>query len=197
MALEQSLLAPSPLAAASDGERSAALIQRYAAGDQGAFDDLVREHQQAAYLAAWRIVGDGEAAHDTTQEAFLRVMRHHSQYDPARPFRAWLLSIVRNLAIDTLRRRRRFAHPDQLRDLGSAPVAPALEGVELRERVALVLADVPEKYRDILVMREMEGMPAEDIATQIGVDYGTTRWRLHQARRLFREAWIARFGEEL
>lgn len=196
MALDQSLLAP-PVAVADAGcERSVALIRRYAAGDQQAFDELVREHQQAVYLAAWRIVGDGETAHDVTQEAFLRVMRHHTQYDPARAFRTWLLSIVRNLAIDALRRRRRFEHPGQLQNLSSPLVAAPMEGVELRERVAAVLADVPEKYRDILVMREMEGIPAEDIATQIGVDYGTTRWRLHQARRLFREAWIARFGEE-
>jgi DNA-directed RNA polymerase specialized sigma24 family protein len=44
-------------------------------------------------------------------------------------------------------------------------------------------------------MREMEGLPAETIAGQIGIDYSTTRWRLHQARRLFRDAWINRFGE--
>ena len=71
-----------------------------------------------------------------------------------------------------------------------------MEEHELRERVAQVLTDLPEKYRSIIVMREMEGTPAEDIAKAIGVDYSTTRWRLHQARLLFRQAWISRFGKE-
>jgi RNA polymerase sigma-70 factor (ECF subfamily) len=178
--------------------RAAVQLARFARGDETAFDELVNEHQQAAFTAAWRILNDQEMAHDTVQEAFLRILRHHEQYDADRPFRSWLLRIVRNLAIDALRRRRRFDHPDRL-DGVAAPTtssAAAMEGLELRERVALVLADLPDKYRDIIVMREMDGLPAETIAAQIGVDYSTTRWRLHQARRLFREAWMDRFGEE-
>ena len=199
---EMSTLAPAMPqaagAAAGGGEanRAAAQLERFARGDRKAFDELVAEHQQAAYTAAWRILGDGEAAHDVVQEAFVRVLRHHQRYEADKPFRSWLLSIVRNLAIDSLRRRRRFDHPDSLSQL-SAPASPAaMEEHELRERVALVLADLPEKYRSIIVMREMEGVPAEDIARAIGVDYSTTRWRLHQARLLFRSAWIARFGKE-
>lgn len=179
-----------------DGNRAASQLARFAEGDRQAFNDLVTEHQEAAYTAAWRVIGDGEAARDVVQEAFIRVLRHHERYDASKSFRSWLLSIVRNLAIDSLRRRRRFDHPDNLDHL-SAPTASAnLEDHELRDRVALVLTDLPEKYRSIIIMREMEGTPAEDIARVIGVDYSTTRWRLHQARVLFRQAWIARFGKE-
>lgn len=180
-----------------DANRAAAQLARFARGDEAAFEELVAEHQQAAFAAAWRILNDAELAHDTVQEAFLRILRHHDRYDADRPFRSWLLHIVRNLAIDNIRRRRRFDHPDRL-DAVAAPAvstSSGMEGVELRERVALVLGDLPEKYRDIIVLREMDGMPAETIAEQIGVDYNTTRWRLHQARRLFRDAWITRFGE--
>ncbi len=201
---EMSTLAPAmpqatdAAAAAGDGgvNRAAIQLERFARGDRSAFDELVAEHQQAAYTAAWRILGDGEAAHDVVQEAFVRVLRHHERYEADKSFRSWLLSIVRNLAIDSLRRRRRFDHPDSLSQL-SAPASPAtMEEHELRARVALVLADLPEKYRSIIVMREMEGVAAEDIARTIGVDYSTTRWRLHQARQQFRQAWIARFGKE-
>jgi RNA polymerase sigma-70 factor (ECF subfamily) len=182
--------------AEADANRAAAQLARYSAGDRTAFDELVAEHQQAAYTSAWRVLGDGEAAHDVVQEAFVRILRHYERYDASRSFRSWLLSIVRNLAIDSLRRRRRFDHPDTLDQLTS-PTAPAtMEEHELRERVAQVLTDLPEKYRSIIVMREMEGTPAEDIAKAIGVDYSTTRWRLHQARLLFRQAWISRFGKE-
>ena len=181
----------------ADSHRAAQQLARFAGGDETAFEELVAEYQQTAFTAAWRVVGDAEQAHDVVQEAFLRIVRHHDRYDAGRPFRSWLLRIVRNLAIDALRRRRRFDHPDRL-DHVAAPVASnalGLEGAELRERVAVVLDELPEKYRDIIVMREMEGLPAETIAEQTGIDYSTTRWRLHQARRLFREAWITRFGE--
>ncbi len=177
-------------------DAAGAQLARFAAGDEQAFSELVGDHQQAAYVTAWRVLGDGEAAHDCVQEAFLRILRHHADYRPGQPFRPWLLHIVRNLAIDALRRRRRFAHPDSLHALASPATPSALEGMELRVRVAEVLDELPAKYRDIIVMREMEGVPAEEIAVLIGVDYSTTRWRLHQARRLFREAWLARFGAE-
>ena len=203
---EMSTLAPAmPQAAAAalaqgdgagEANRAARQLERFAHGDRQAFDELVAEHQQAAYIAAWRIVGDGEAAHDVVQEAFVRVLRHHHRYDASKPFRSWLLSIVRNLAIDSLRRRRRFDHPETLSQLPAPASTATMEVHELRERVALVLAELPEKYRSIIVMREMEGVAAEDIARTIGVDYSTTRWRLHQARLLFRQAWVARFGKE-
>lgn len=184
---------PSPLPAP---DLAGAQLARFAAGDERAFAELVGDHQQAAYVTAWRILGDGESAHDCVQEAFLRILRHHGDYRTGQPFRPWLLHIVRNLAIDALRRRRRFAHPDSLQALASPAAPSALEGMELRVRVAEVLDELPAKYRDIIIMREMEGVPAEEIAAHIGVDYSTTRWRLHQARRLFREAWLARFGAE-
>jgi RNA polymerase sigma-70 factor (ECF subfamily) len=183
-----------PAAITDEGSRQ--LLDRFAAGDDAAFADLVAAHQQLAYLTAWRILGEAEAARDATQEAFLRLFRHHESYDRARPFRTWLLSIVRNAAIDALRRQHRHEHPDHLERV-AAPLEPVpMEGAELRQRVAAILDELPAKYRDIIVMREMEGMPADAIAQQIGVDYSTTRWRLHHARHLFRSAWLAHYGTE-
>ncbi len=65
------------------------LLARFARGDRSAFDELVAEHQQAAYTAAWRILGDGEAAHDVVQEAFVRVLQAiHERYEADKSFRA-------------------------------------------------------------------------------------------------------------
>jgi RNA polymerase sigma-70 factor (ECF subfamily) len=186
-----------PAMGASEVNNAAVLLTRFAHGDRRAFDELVTEFQQIAYTAAWRILCDAEAAHDVVQEAFMRVLRHYTRYDHSKSFRTWLLSIVRNLSIDSLRRRHRFEHPDRLDSVSAAPQGARMEAQELRERVAMVLDDIPDKYRSIIVMREMEAMPAEDIARAIDVDYSTTRWRLHQARQLFRQAWIARFGKEI
>ena len=176
------------------GERAALQLRRHADGDRGAFAELVADHHGAAFATAARILGDADLAADVVQEAFLRVLRHGERFDETRPFRPWLLQIVRNLAIDALRRRRRHQDVDRLGDL-AAPAA-GCDGVELRACVATVLADLPEKYRVLIVLRELEGVPAEAIAERIGIDYGTTRWRLHEARRLFRAAWISRYGED-
>jgi len=189
-------LGPLPRATAVPAA-DAELVARFAAGDDAAFAELVAAHQDVAFSYARRLLGDGELARDVIQEAFLRILRHHRAYDAARPFRAWLLHIVRNLAIDTLRRRRPQAGADHLEQLAAKPLGPsASERDELRERVAAVLTELPAKYRELIVMREMEGMAADEIAAIIGVDYGTTRWRLHKARELFRDAWRARYGEE-
>ncbi len=173
-----------------------ALIQRFCAGDEQAFATLVRTYQSLAHAVAWRITARQDLAADVVQEAFLRILRHRENFDPARAFKPWLLQIIRNLAIDALRLTRR--HDEATAETGAVTVDPgvSLDAAETRARVAQVLGLLPEKYREILVMREMEGLPAEEIAERIGVEYATTRWRLHEARRLFRNAWLARFGAE-
>ena len=179
-----------------------AVLLRFANGDDLAFATLVERYQQLAYVVACRITLRDDLALDVVQEAFLRCLRHRGRFDTSKGFKPWLLQIVRHLAIDVLRVQRRI-------DSGTSATAALERAVttndpaanthrhELRSRVASVLASLPEKYRDILIMREMEDLPAEDIARNIGVDYGTTRWRLHEARRLFRLAWTSRFGADV
>lgn len=178
----------------------AALLERFAEGDDVAFGTLVGRYQQLAWVVACRITLRDELALDVVQEAFLRCLRHRARFDTGKAFKPWLLQIVRHLSIDALRVQRRIdagtSASDELeRAATTDDPAAATNRDELRSRVASVLAGLPEKYRDLLIMREMEGMAAEDIAKQIDVDYGTTRWRLHEARRLFRVAWVSRFGE--
>ena len=190
-------IVPTAMPLTTEDRRAIDLLARFAAGDEKAFEHLVIDHQDAAFGFAKRIVGDPELARDVVQEAFIRVLRHHARFEGGRSFRTWLLHIVRNLAIDGLRRRRPNAAIEYLDHLADVERGPSVsERDELRIRVATVLRELPDKYREILVMREMDELPAEDIAQVIGVDYGTTRWRLHQARKLFREAWLARWPEE-
>ncbi len=167
-------------------------LRRWRQGDDQAFAALVREHQEAVFACAWRILNDRDAAADAVQEAFLRVVRHADRYD-GRPFRPWVMEITRNLAIDALRARRCAADVSQL-----PLTAPEIKHIDhdLRANVAEILATLPDKYRIPLIMRELEGMAAEAVAAALGVGYDLTRWRLHEARRRFRVAWLARFGEE-
>jgi len=191
-----------PLGPATDAgsDRAHALLARWGNGDDEAFALLVREHQDGAYRYARRMCGDHDLARDLVQEAFIRVMRHHQRLETGRNFTAWFLHIVRNLAIDAMRRRKtrsQVPYEDHLRDATAGGQDKPLEARETKRQIAVVLAELPDKYREILIMREMDGIPAEDIATIIGVDYGTTRWRLHKARTLFHTAWTARYGAAL
>ncbi len=175
-------------------------LRRYAEGDDQAFGNLVAVLQPTALVQAARITGSRDDAADVVQEALWRIAQDPQSALAAASFIAWFTIMVRHLAIDVLRRRQRR----ERRHVGSAEHTASvaaqhdhgLQNAETRQRVALVLAQIPTKYRDLLVMREMEGQPAEAIATTIGIDYGTTRWRLHEARRLFRQAWLATYGED-
>ena len=199
--MDATTLIPAVTAPVSDVSDEGPLLVRFAAGDDAAFSELVRRYQQLAYVVACRVTLRDDLALDVVQEAFLRCLRHRSRFEIGRAFKPWLLQIVRHLAIDVLRSQGRIDASTAASgaldhvEIAADPSAGTRHG-ELRSNVAAVLATLPEKYRDLLIMREMEGLAAEAIAEQLKLDYGTTRWRLHEARRLFRVAWIARFGAE-
>ncbi len=178
----------------------AIMLRKYADGDRSALDELVAIYQEPGFWIARHVVHDDDIARDIVQDAFIRVLRKPGLYDPSRPFKAWFLQIVRNLAIDYLRKKR----PNTVQVIaetaevsGDETSIEPLAQQEMRKRIQLVLEEVPEKYRELIVMRDVEGLGPDEIATITGVDYGTTRWRIHNARKLFRKAWIERYGEDL
>lgn len=172
------------------------LLDRFAHGDNLAFDELVLMHQEAGFWTAQRLVRDEDTAHDIVQDAFLRVMENRDRYDASRPFRAWFQRIVRNLAIDHLRRHRREYQDYETAPTIASSAATRIDQSELKAHIDEVLLTLPEKYHDLLIMREVQNIRADHIAQKIGVDYATTRWRIHQARKLFKKAWVERFGED-
>ena len=95
-----------------DGERALSiepeqlLIAQARSGDQAAFGELVRTHQNAVYNLSYRMLGERGEAEDAAQETFFRAYAHLDRYDLDRPFRTWLLSIASNHCIDRLRKRR-------------------------------------------------------------------------------------------
>ena len=103
------------------------------------------------------------------------------------------VQIVVNLCIDQLRKqvKRRGVSLDQVGDVPGAGNnnGGALESTELRQRVYRVLDELPPKYRTVMVLSDLEGIGAKDIAHMTGTTHATVRWRHHRARQLFREAW--------
>lgn len=178
-----------------------AWIRAAQAGDEGAFERLVREHQARAWRIARNMVPSDEDARDLVQEAFLRVFRNLERFDFQYTFATWLHRIVTNLAIDLLRRRRpaqstRSADDDEpdldLVDPDAEAPSAGLEREETALEVQSVLDSLAPHFQTVLRLRELEGLPCNEIAEIVGATHVTVRWRLHRGRKLFQEEWERR-----
>jgi RNA polymerase sigma-70 factor, ECF subfamily len=151
------------------------LMQRIARNDTAAFDVLFLRHRRAVFSYTFRMVGDGPAAEDLTQECFLRVWRARERYQPTAAFRTWLFTIARRLALDELKRRE--THPtvlaaDTADDEDSTGTVESSAGVEWTSPQEIVMArelarvldqalrELPEEYREAAILRDVEGLRA-------------------------------------
>src|SRR6266853_5966886 len=171
------------------------LMARVAEEDERAFAELVRRFQGRVTNLVSRVLNDRECADDLAQEVFVRVFVHRRNYRRGSKFSTWLFTIAANLAKNEIRRRvrrRNWFSLDALQEVlgDSAPqLADSTEGRETRmEReqlqgaVGRAIATVPEKYRLALVLRDIEGLAYEEIATVLGIPGGTVRSRINRAR---------------
>ncbi len=160
----------------------------------------MESYQRPVYSVALRMVGRVEDAEDITQETFVRLFRALDRYDPSRPFRAWLFTIVSRLAIDHLRRRRvrlislteplpENAGEERERDLldpGAGPEQLAIENEEERDAEELIQS-LPPHYRIVVIMRHLQDLSYEEIAEALHLPLGTVKARIHRARALLKE----------
>jgi RNA polymerase sigma-70 factor, ECF subfamily len=175
----------------------AELAAMAAAGDADAFGRLVDIHAPAARRAAHAVLGNADDADDAAQDAFLAAWRALGGYDPARPFRPWLMRIVVNAARD-LRRRRRVRHTEPLPPQHAAgtrgPDHDASRAL-LRDRLGEALAALTERQRVAITLFDAEGYAHAEIAELLGVPEGTVRSDVFHARRAMRKA-LAPYQEE-
>lgn len=170
-----------------------ALVMRAQAGDRQAFGELVERYMQRAYYVALGLVGSHDDALDLSQEAFVRAYRARATIDPDRPFYAWLYQIVRRLCFNFIRdrktRRRKMEEATpwlvDLAGRGAARTDPGkrAERSELRERLEAAIDRLSEREREILVLREFEGLKYREIAELLGLPIGTVMSRLYTARK--------------
>lgn len=179
----------------SESERE--LVRRARDGDTAAFGKLVERYMRRAYYIALGMSGSHEDALDLSQEAFVRAFRARGTLDPDRPFYAWLYQIVRRLCFNNTRDRRtrtertREAGPwlvgrSEARHAGLNP-ARALERTEARELVRRGIEALPERLREVLVLKEFEGLRYREIADLVGIPIGTVMSRLYTARKRLAE----------
>lgn len=156
------------------------LVRRFLAGDRPAFSALVERHERRIYNLAYRMLGRPEDAADATQEVFLACWRKLGGFRGASAFTTWLHRVAVNVCYDVLRRRGREAPAAEEIDPPPAPdhaddAAGALD-------VQRALARVPEEFRTVLVLHDVQGVPYEEIAEILGAPLGTVKSRLHRGR---------------
>ena len=171
------------------------LLELSLQGDSDAFRALYDRHAGEVYGYARRIVGDGAAAEDVSQEVFLTVVRRGATFDRTRAFRPWLLTLVRNKAIDWLRSR---AKRPETKLEGEALEALARQAVsgEAGEAVEVALARLPLAYRETLWLCDALGMTYVEAGAILGCDPGTIGSRISRGRKALRDHF-SRNGHEV
>lgn len=165
----------------------ARLTERAVGGDQRAFAAIFRRYHQSLYRFCLAIVGNPEDAQDALQNTMIKVMRALPGEERAIELKPWLYRIAHNESIDLLRRRR------ETRELDLDQVAPGYglaEDVETRERLRRLLVDLrelPERQREVLVMREMAGLGFDEIGTALETTGAVARQTLYEARQSLRQ----------
>ncbi len=175
----------------------ARLVESARRGDQNAFGELVRRYEHRLQRVILRFVRDSELAEDLAQETFLRVFERLEQFDTARRFGPWLFRIGVNLTLDYLRKCKRrgrwslFSEGSEDRTPDPGMSDPRDE-LDLKQEVQAVLEQIAEKYRSVLILRDLENFSTSEISSILNRKEATIRWRLAEARNRFERLWTKR-----
>jgi RNA polymerase sigma-70 factor, ECF subfamily len=154
------------------------------AGDEEAFETVIRTYSRRVYVVAYSILQDPSAAEDIVQDTFLKAHGQRGKLRDPEKFPAWLLTVARNAARDRLRRRRPQAGTDTFDTLADPNVATpgsALEREEHQAHLRRALATLPENHRTALTLRYLEGLDYRAIETTMGLSNGALRGILGRA----------------
>jgi RNA polymerase sigma-70 factor (ECF subfamily) len=169
------------------------LLLRARRGDRAAFGKLITRYMRRAYYVALGLVGSHEDAQDLSQEAFARLYRNHESLDPERPFYGLLYQVLRRLCFNHLRdtKTRRSRLEEQAHWLAAEATSRAVnsdparqwERNELRAKVGTAIAALSDKEREVLVLKEFEGLKYREIGELLEIPIGTVMSRLYSARK--------------
>ena len=173
-----------------DGLSDEDLLARFSAGEEDCFGELVARHEDRLFALALRMTRDRADALDAVQDAFVRAFTRAGDFRGDASFGTWLYRIAVNACHDVLRTRRRAPVPDD--EAAAAAVdAVGIPGPENRAVARLdvreALAELPDTYREAVVLHDLGGVPYDDIATATGVSIGTVKSRISRGRRRLRD----------
>lgn len=183
------------------------LVKAYRNGDVHAFEELHRRYVASIYRLVRRKLGDALLAEDIAQETFMKALRMMDRVDDSFNFGGWVHTVARNLCFDELRRRQRDLRADGVEEeegelLANLPSTsksfdPVLvqESNEMRRQVWAVAQRLPEKYRLVLTLRELQDLSYRQIARTLKMSESAVETLLYRARLRFKEEYIAAEGE--
>jgi RNA polymerase sigma-70 factor (ECF subfamily) len=166
------------------------LIERCLAGDQAAWEEIVRLHRRKVFNIAYKFVGKHDLAEDLTQDIFLKLYRSLNTFDRRANFQTWLISVSRNLCIDHYRSVRKERETIN-RDVDPSTLTPVARDrsadaqLELRDRVQLLRAALdmlPPTLRTAVLLRDIQELTYQEIADRLAVPEGTVKSRINRGR---------------
>jgi len=172
------------------------LVELASRGDGGAFERLVLRHQNSVYSQALRITGDRQDAQDVAQDVFIRIYRSLSSFKGDCAFSTWVYRVCSNMCIDFMRKNRKNAALSlavietddggeielDIPDLSDSP-HERYETTERMEILERCLSALPADMREILILREIQGLNYQEIADSLMLEEGTVKSRLSRARK--------------
>ena len=182
------------------------LIDQVLAGDRAHFETLVRRHERRVFRVALAVLGNFEDAEEAMQDAFVKAYRHLKDFRRESRFSTWLTRIAVNEALQKRQARKDAVTLDEAREIESSSLPRNFEPwtadperqygrKEVRQIVEKAMQSLPEMYREALVLRDVEGMSAEEAAVVLGITVPALKSRLLRARLMTREALSASFEE--
>jgi RNA polymerase sigma-70 factor (ECF subfamily) len=181
------------------------LVTQARDGERDAREELAQRAGRSAYVFALQLTRSPDTANDIAQESVFRFFRRLDRFDPEQPIEPWLYGIVRNQVRDAARRDKVRKHESLDRWLeaggpepaaGDDPAASA-ERHELQQRVWRGISQLNEAQREILVLRDFNGLAYREIAEVLSIPTGTVMSRLHAARQRLRQILIEQEGGPL
>jgi RNA polymerase sigma-70 factor (ECF subfamily) len=185
---------------ASESRDEAQMIASILAGDTRGFHDLIRPYERSVYSMALSLLQNEADAEDAAQEAFLKAFRNLKGFRAEAKFSTWLLSITLNEARSRLRHKKTMKmqsldeQPDEqghtspalLRDWREIP-SEALERQEVRVMLQHAITDLPQIYREIFLLRDVEELTVNESAEALGITVAAVKVRLHRARMMLQK----------
>lgn len=185
----------------------AALIQRILAGEKELFHDLIRPYERMAYLTCFAILKNETEAEDAAQEAVVNAYRHLAAFRGDAKFSTWLVTIAMNESRKRLRKAQ-AAKEESLEQSTEDSVGPegdytpafltdwreipleTLERKEVRSALRTAVAELPDIYREVFTLRDIEELNVEETATALGTSANVVKVRLHRARMLLQKKLV-------
>lgn len=172
------------------------LLDCYAAGDETAFEELVRRHQKTIYDLAYRMLESHADAADLAQRTFVQAFLHHQAFKRESGFRTWIYQICMNLCRNAIRDRARRVHEDihELDLADSQDVFAEVAGAELKDRLGHAIRTLPSRQREALVLRVYHNHAFAEIGTIMSCSEGTAKANYHHAVDRLRRVLVANEG---